>query len=460
MRTWIANLWLAATSGFWFLPTMMLLAGAALAVLGPMADREWGDWVPASLETTPTTARATLAALCGAMITITGVVCSTTVVAISITSAQLGPRLLRNFLGQSVTQATIGVCLGTSVYCLLLLRWVDKYEGTAFVPQMSVLLASLLSLATLLMIVYFIHRVAHSMQSHNVASDVAHDLDAAVDRLFPESIGDEASDDCDEDQKDPKRQRAEDRDKDEERHEQEAWRREWETFDEAEIDTVTFDKDGYLQAIDMDGLMTVAKRRDVCLRLRARPGDFVRSEEVLLESMPADRLKEDDLQRLHGSFLLGNQRTTQQDVECAVNELVEVAVRALSPGVNDPFTAITCVDRLGGVLRRLARRKLPSGVRADDDGEPRVVARPRRFDTILSAAFDQIRQNSVSVVSVSLRLLEALEAIDRSVVRQGDRVAIARQADLVLEGARSAGLTEADLKDLEERRSRFGQQQG
>lgn len=433
MRTWLANWWHALSTSFWFVPGLFLLAGLGLALLIPELDdwyQERGGYVPDSLRTTATTARATLTALCGAMFTVTGVVFSTTTVALSITSNQLGPRLLRNFLQQLVTQVTLGVCLASSVYCLTLLRRVDKLDESLFIPHGALLLASVLGLVTLMTVVYFTHRVVHSMQAQNVVSDVADDLDVAVQRLFPERIGrrqEEAEDEASE----------------------EAYERAWRSFDEVECAPVESDQDGYLQAIDDAGLMQVASELDLCLRVHARPGDYLREREPLLDATPADRLDEEAACRMQRMFLVGNLRTTQQDVECAVNELVEVGIRALSPGINDPFTAIACVDRLSSALRKLAGRRPPSGVRADPSGETRLVVRPRRFAAVVDAAFNQLRQHAKGDVAVTVRLLDAIASVS-SVVESGDDLgALKEQADMIAETARGMGFSDRDLRDIE-----------
>lgn len=439
MRTWIINRWVAFRSGFWFVPGLMLLGGMMLAWLTPMLDETIGGYVPASLQTTATTARATLTALCGAMFTVAGIVFSTTVVALSITSSQLGPRLLRNFLQQLVTQLTLGLCLATSLYCLVLLRFIDKYDGSVFIPQISLLLASGLGIATLMMIVYYIHCVANSMQAQHVVSDVANDLDDAICRLFPERIG-EAADEVSTDSADAASLSVE-----------EDWKSNWEHFDQLESQSVLAEHDGYLQAIDDDGLMGLAESADVQFRVLARPGVYLREGEPFIDVSPVDALDDEIRSRLRAAFLVGNMRTPQQDVECAVNDLVEVAVRALSPGINDPFTAMACIDRLSSVLRRLARRKMPSGVRCDEAGVARVVTKPRTFGRVVNAAFDQIRQNSTDCVAVTICLLEALESIGHCVTLDKHREPLQRQAEMIIESAQEQAFAKHDLADICER---------
>lgn len=427
MRTRLFNLWIAVVSSFWFVPGLLVSGGVFLAILTPELDRLVGSGLPVSLRVSGETARSTLSTLAGAMVTVTGIVFSTTTVAISITAAQHGPRLLRNFFSRPVTQATLGVCLGVSVYCLLLLRTIDETEGEVFVPQLSFLAAYLFVLIALVAIILFTHHVANLMQTQNVASSVADDLDDAVQRLYPHPYEDAPE----EDEQSP------------------AWRDCWEDFDANASQGVESKHDGYIQAFDAEGLVRIAKRRDVLLRVESRPGDYVREGDPLVLAIPADRLEESDLAAAREAFMIGAVRTPQQDVECAVLELVEISVRALSPGINDPFTAVTCVDRLSGVLRRLARRKPAQALWRDEDGESRLVVWPPSFANVIDAAFNQIRQHSRGDVSVTVRLLQALKAIAPATRDAESADALRRQADMVLDAAKTAGHTEQDLQDIE-----------
>jgi uncharacterized membrane protein len=431
LRARTVNLWVAISSSFWFVPGLMMAVGVALAILLPEVDRaiEWR--LPGRFRVSGETARATISTLAGAMVTVTGIVFSTTTVAISITAAQHGPRLLRNFFAKSVTQATLGVCLSVSVFCLLLLRTIDDREGEIFIPQISVHAAYLFVLAALIAIIFFTHQVASLMQTQNVASDVADELDNAVCRLYPDPLDEDAGGEAEEGGGSP------------------AWRECWEGFDEESSQAAPSARDGYVQAIDVGSLLKIATRRDVLLRIDARPGDYVREGDRLVSASPGDRLEEDDLKRIRGDFMVGNLRTPQQDVECAVVELVEIAVRALSPGVNDPFTAMTCIDRLSGALRRLAGRKPAQSLWRDEEGTPRLVVKPRAFADVVDAAFNQIRQHSRTDVAVTVRLLQAIEAIAIAPRDAESLAALRRQAEMTLAGARTAGHTDGDLKDIQ-----------
>ncbi|MEP7329798.1 MAG: DUF2254 family protein, partial [Betaproteobacteria bacterium] len=167
---------------------------------------------------------------------------------------------------------------------------------------------------------------------------------------------------------------------------------------------------------------------------------------------PGDRVNESLEAAVNAVFILGHQRTATQDIEFAIHQLVEIAVRALSPGINDPFTAITCVDRLGSAVRRLAQRKMPSSVQHfDEQGQLRVIAPAITFPAIVDAAFNQIRQNARSSAAVSVRLLETIAVIAEVVHRPEDRAALLRHADMILRGAREALPEHWDRQEVEAR---------
>ncbi|QEG36949.1 DUF2254 domain-containing protein [Bythopirellula goksoeyrii] len=429
MRTWLVNLWDNFRSGFWFIPSLLTLLAFVLGFTMPEVDRYVSSSIPAWMHSSPETARATLTTLAGAMITAAGLVFSVTIVALSITSSQFGPRLLRNFLSDSITQLALGACLATSLYSLLLLTAFSHSEDTVFLPFVSIYLALLFALVTLYILIYCLHRVASATQADNVVAEVAEDLEDSISRIFPENIG-EKSDDLVESEK-----------------------KAVELFSERSPQPAPVEatKEGYLQAVDFEGIIGLAKKSDLVIKLISRPGDFLMQGIPIAEVQPGTNLDEEVQEKLNKTLIVGNRRTTQQDMECAVSELVEVAVRALSPGINDPFTAIRCVDRLGAMLRRLAKRDMPVPYRLDEEGNLRVIARGYTFPNVLDCAFDQIRQHSSGTVSVSLRLLESLEKIALCVDGDKQKAAVLRQAEMIYRGCVTAISEENDRDDLAER---------
>jgi uncharacterized membrane protein len=368
-----------------------------------------------------------LSTVAGSMIAIAGTVFSMTLVALSLSSSQLGPRLLRNFMRDTANQVVLGTFVATFVYCLLVLRTIRRADEVAFVPHLAVSIGVLLAVISIGVLIYFIHHVSVSIQADEVVARVGRELADGIDRLCP-SVSGEAGRDTSKAPGESELPAAFDR----------------------EARPVGAAKDGYLQRIDRDTLMALATREDLLLRLERRPGHFLVKGRALLRVWPGDRVTDALLSQLNAAFVLGDQRTAAQDVEFSFHQLVEVAVRALSPGINDPFTAIACVDRLGSALCRLAQRDMPSPFRFDPHGRLRLVAHGSTFAGIVDTAFNQIRQSARSNPALAIRMLESIALIAGRLRCAQDAACLQRQADRIVGGAREA------VPDADDRRAIVG----
>jgi uncharacterized membrane protein len=405
----------------------MVLAFATVALDEPLTDWltiNWGWTFTGGAEG----ASSLLGAIAGSMITIAGVVFSMTLVALSLASSQLGPRLLRNFMRDTTTQTVLGTFVATFLYCLLVLRTIRRAEEIVFVPHLSVTLGVLLAVVSVGVLIYFIHHVSVSIQADEIVARVGTELIEGIDRLFPENIGQGAP-------RIPK-----------------------EPPDAGFLNTfgrearpVGSAGEGYLQFVDGDALMALAMQEDVVIRLERRPGHYVVAARPLVLVWPGNRVTDQLEDRINFAFALGNQRTSGQDIEFAVNQLVEIAIRALSPGVNDPFTAMTCVDRLGSALCRLAQRDMPSPYRHDTQDQLRVIAPVFTFQDFTDAAFNQIRQYGRTSTAVAIRLLETIAEVAGFAHRPEDRAALLRHAKMIARGARGGLLEDEDLQEVEDR---------
>lgn len=373
-------------------------------------------------------AASVLAAVAGSMITLAGVVFSMTLVALSLASSQLGPRLLRNFMRDTTTQVVLGTFVSTFLYCLLVLRTIRRAEEISFVPHVSVALGVVAAVLSVGVLIYFIHHVSVSMQANEIVARVGKDLIEELNRLFPVGIGPV-----------PWKTKTQEPDADPS------------VVFSLEASPVLSRGDGYIQFIDVDALIALAKQADLVVRIVRTPGDYMVADCPLVVVWPPCSDVELLRERVNAAFVLGNQRTTGQDIEFVVNQLVEVAVRALSPGLNDPFTAITCLDHLGSALCRLATREWPSVYRYDEKDKLRVVTSIATFGGITDAAFNQIRQCSQSSPAVIIRLLETIVVIAGFVHRPEDRATLLRHAGMVVRGARHSLSEAGDLQAVEER---------
>lgn len=428
IRARLVNAWEKLRMSFWFVPTLMIAAAAILAVVTLFLDDHLSDAVRNNLPWIygggPEGARSVLSTIASSSITVAGTTFSITIAALSLASGQFGPRLLRNFVRDTGNQIVLGTFVATFLYCLLVLRTVQGIEDERVVPHISVTVGVLLSIANLGVLIYFIHHVAMSIRADQVIAIVGQDLDHTIEHLFPAQLGHGViAADSPEALQSP------------------------EGRSDAEV--LRFDNDGYVQVIDAETLMDSASEHDLIVTLLYRPGDFVVAGETAALLWPAAHVDRTTRETIRGAFMLGHERSAQQDVLFVMNQLVEVAVRALSPGINDPFTAISCLDRLTTVLCRVAQRPLPDGRRYSDDDRLRVVAKPIRFEELVDAAFDQIRTYGRQDVKVMSRLLDLLTRIGGATSDPARRAPLIHQAELTYAGSAAALSADGDRETLE-----------
>lgn len=421
MKALLLKVWDRLRSSFWFVPSAMACLAAALALSAVEIDKvvadDWLQRLGWSYSGGAEGASLLLGTVAGSMIAIAGTVFSMTLVAMSLASSQLGPRLLRNFMRDTSNQVVLGTFVATFVYCLLVLRTIRRADEVAFVPHLAVSIGVLLAMISIGVLIYVIHHVSVSIQADVVVARVGSELEDGIGRLLPGQLG---------------------------KPESEPANAPGETSlpaaFEHEARPVGAREDGYLQLIDADALMALASREDLLLRLERRPGHYLVQGQTMVMVWPGARVTEALVDSLNDAFVLGMQRTATQDVEFSFLQLVEIAVRALSPGINDPFTAIACVDRLASALCRLAGRDMPSPFRFDDHVQLRLrlVAPGSTFDGIVDTAFNQIRQSARSNPAVAIRLLDAIAQIAGHVQRAQNAACLQRHASMIVRGAREA----------------------
>lgn len=417
-------------STYWFIPALMAGAAGILGLVSVQVDRYLANryvdelaWVYAG---GAEGARAVLGVVAGSVMSTAGVTFSITIAALSLASTQLGPRLLHTFMRDVANQVVLGTFIATFVFCLLVLRTIQgDDDGGRFVPALSVTAGVGLGLASLGVLIFFIHHVAVSIQAPNVVAGVGRELARHVERAFPAP--------------DPARPAP-------------AAATLPADFDAraAPVDSGT---DGYLQALDEDALVKIAARTGMLLMVELRPGQFVAEGAALVRAWPPESMDAGRAREIRSRFVLGTQRTAEQDVEFAVDQLAEVAVRALSPAINDPFTAIACLDWLGAGLCRAARGRTPPTRLADAGGTVRVIYRNGyTFTGLIDAAFNQIRQFGSRSPAVMLRMLETIEAVVRCTGGDRDEIqTLLRHARMVHRAALEATPEPRDRADLDRR---------
>ena len=427
MRTRLAHRWATLRTSFWFVPGLMvvgsvLLAGVALGIDSAVAGQGLPDWVYAG---GADGARSLLSTVAGSMVTVAGVGFSITIVALVLASTQFGPRLLNLFLRDIVSQATLGTFVGTFTYCILVLRTIRGTDeaGAAFVPQVAITVAIGLTLVSVGVLVYFFHHVAVTIQAPTLVATVAHDLDRAIDDLVPSGIGRPGP-----------------------APEADA------LPDPAHEGRVLAGANGYIQVIDDAALFDLAVRHDLCVRLVTRPGLFVVAANPIVAVRPESALADRGLRdALRDAVIIGDRRTAEDDIEFSVRQLVEVALRALSPAINDPFTAMSAVDWLGGALARLAATDWPPRYRYDEAGTLRVIAEIPTFAGVTHTIFSRIRHYGGTSPMVLNRLLEAVAAFGPHIRNDADRAFVRDETEAVLRIGRALIISDADLRELEKR---------
>ncbi|MCV2885848.1 DUF2254 domain-containing protein [Aestuariibacter sp. AA17] len=415
-------------TSFWFVPSCMLLGAVVLAKTLIELDRNEVfhniTLLKFVYESNSDTIVSLLTTLAGSMITVTSIVFSITVLSLSMASQQFGPRLIRHFMADNGTKMVMGTFLATFIYCILVVEVTDEFESRQQVPGMAVYVAVLLSLASIGVLIFYIHHVARTIQADQVISDVHRRLDNTINRLFPSDDDQAQGVDCDAS-----------------------------VINEAKakypcVTHIYASESGYVQAIDYGGLKQIACSLDACIVVSHLPGNYLVKGAKLLTLHHFAVKASLDHARFEENIVIGSQRTPAQDPEFAVHQLVEIAVRALSPGVNDPYSAIACVDNLSAMMCELTQKTFPYPYLVDDDRVFRVERKPLTFADIGHAAFDQIRQYAKDSVAVTIRLIEGLSHITDSVNSIQQKTFIQEQLASIEQAQKSQDNADCDKEDI------------
>lgn len=377
----VRNLWSALRASMWFVPSVLVLAAVLMAFALIAVDVRAGtvpqDRLPWLFGAGADGARGMLGAIATSMITVAGVAFSITIVTLSLAATQYSSRVLRNFMRDRANQIVLGVFVGVFAYCLVVLRTIRGGDEGQFVPALAVSGGVILAFVGIGFLIFFIHHVAGAIQASQIIATVTDETLAAVDRLFPDPLGaggGEAAAEIVEDRV--------------------AWT------------PMPSRATGYIQRIDVDSLLDVTRAHDLVLRMERGVGEFVIADMPLL-SVAGDDPGADVLAALEAAYVIDRQRSIEQDAGFGIRQLVDVALKALSPGINDTTTAVVCIDYLTAILVRVGERSIPSPYRYDA-GVLRVIARGPDFATLLADAFDQIRRTGESNLTVLARLIGAL----------------------------------------------------
>jgi uncharacterized membrane protein len=410
-------------SSYWFVPALMafaaLILGATIVYVDAEIGSDWLDGLSWYQSNKPDGAQEVLSTIAGSAITVAGVVFSITIVSVSFAASQYGPRVLTNFMADRGNQVTLGTFTATFLYCLIVLRTIRGGDEGDFVPDLAIIVALLLALCSIAVLIFFIHHVPRSIHVNSVVAGIGRQLIASFEKRFPEFVGREAA----------------------ARHLEEITVPTALRFgppDSPDAAPIRSRETGYIEAINDERLMELASRSKLVLRLRYQPGDYIHAGRTIALAWPPEQLSDELIQGLQGTFVVGSRRTPLQDDRFLVDELVEIGTRALSPGVNDPFTAITCLDWLGAALSEAARRKLPSPYRLDDENALRVIADPVTFAGYLARALGQFRQYIATDKNACRHAFLTIERVADACVSAEQIAALEAEADALRTAAEEA----------------------
>ncbi len=386
------SLWLDFSQNLWFIPGLIIVVFAALGIgLVQLDDHLDLGSLDVIFQGDGSAARTVLSVIAGSLITVAGLTFSITMVVLQLASSQFSPRVLRGFFGDRVVQVTIGTYVGTFIYSLLVLRAVGSTGDAGFVPRLSVSVATLFGIGAVVLLIVFLNHVSQMVQVSHVTANIAQATLARTASLYPdgygEGIGDESADEL-----------------------LASWRA-------ATPGRLLPERPGYVQRVDIEDLVDKLGPRADRIAILVCPGDFASVETPLAEVWPPEAA-EQCRRALVGAVAISSERDLDQDVDFGLRQLTDTALRAISPGINDPATAVTCVGYMRSILVALADRAPLPRVRRVPEHELTIITRRRSFEEHLDALL-QINRYTAGDVLVIDELLRALLSLSRTTAGHG-----------------------------------------
>lgn len=417
-------------TAFWAIPATLLLAAGLLAALTlwldvvvlPPIDFGYIDWLnPSKMRGVSDLLATTAAAILG----VAGVTFSITIASLTLASQQFGPRLIRNFTQDRFTQTVLGFFIATFFYCMLSMQIGSVILESSHMFLSTLLTVLVLTIVDLLMLVLFIHHICKAIQAETIISDVAEEMQRRAISLLPVKLEDAP----DEDESAIESLQADLKERG---------------------DDVVATSDGYVRAVDYTALLKYADKHEQTIGIAHRAGEYVLKGSVLAKVVGANR--PDDMDAVINNYVvIGASRNPRQDLEFSIRQLVEIALRALSPGINDPFTAITCVNRLGTLINMVSSRATPPRIWMNEAGDTRLLVKVTTFAGLVDAAFNQIRQEASTHVDVTVCLLDVLHELIQLARNHYQTNALLQQARLIRIATRDAEFISHDQKAIFDR---------
>ena len=410
--------------GFLIRPFVIaLVLGAVGGVLSSLEEQvpTLSAWVPTTLfpsRQDPQVAQVILSAIATSIMTVVSIVFAILLMTLTLASTQFSPRILVSFVRDRGTQWTLGVFLGTFSYCMAALP-AARSLPVVFVPVCTVTGAMLLALVAVGWLIFFIHHISQAISVNHIVDRIARETELVIDELMPRP-----------------RTRFEPMSR--------------LPLNDAGLTAVLNQRSGYIRFVDVDRLRYLAKSWRIRIRVERGVGQFLPNGVPLLYVSREERINPVRSAELLGAFDIGPTRTLQQDVEFGVIQIVDIALRAISPAINDPSTAISCIDHLSRILIRWLGRTPPASVLFDPPHVPRVFVPWISVDGMLDTAFEQIRHYAANDAAVSLRLLRAIGDIAGTLQQDDTRAKLLERARRVMDGC-SERLGETETARLQQR---------
>jgi uncharacterized membrane protein len=415
---------------FWFFPVVMSLGAILLAWamywVDSLIPNEILQESRIVLSGTPGEIRTMLISMAGTILATAGVVFTLLTLPLSTVAAQYGSRLLRVFLGDRTTQFVLGMFVATFVYCLAAAFSIPPVEVEPDGPQITATVGLYLMLATFASLILLVQHISTMLQAPNIAAAAGAELRDVVLAEIPEQV----------------------------------MRRDGDTDVSNALTNSLAEKDAYpvrltqsgsIQYIDPEYILTLAMENNLVIRLLRKPGQIVWRDTRVALVWPAERVDEELDHQIRNAFRIGNGRTPTQDVAYGVNQLVEMAVRAMSPAINDPFTAMTCLNYIGEGLALFIKQGEKSPYYYDQNNQLRLILEPITFTELLDGAFTMLRHASCDNTSVLLHMLEVIQTISQEVNSTNANRELLRHINLIQEETTAGSIISSDRERISRR---------
>lgn len=422
----LALLWNHLRASFWFIPALLVAACALLAIGFIHLDAQGfasllPDW-PLLFDASPDGARVVLSTIAGSMMTVVGVVYSMVLVTLSLAASQYSSRIIRNFMRDRATQVILGIYTGVFVYCLFVLRVIPGDSDDAFVPIIAVTFGVLLAIASVAVLIYFIHHIASALQASSVINAAARETLAAITRCFP-----------------PLEQQSRSRSTSPAPATgQPLWH------------PIESTRRGYIQSINTASLIDIATKLQATIRTPLPIGSFVVPGQTIASIATDPRPSPETVKRIRSAFTINGYRTVEQDPQYGIQQIVDIALRALSPGINDTNTATMCVDQLSACLAHLATRADPPSCHPHS-ASPHLLTSDNGFNELLDLAIDPVRESAEGNAAILLKLISIIESIAPLTTDPDRRTPLSTKLDDLAESVERSIDSKSDIARLDRR---------